>query len=202
MTAFEAAFSPILLILQMLKNRFSAPSLALLAAFWLAGCAYDGAGYPKPEYNYAAQAGDSEFFFESEFGTNSQFKAKTEAVQDGDDCLDTKRVAYLQQMDSYLRRADAPGPWKIAAPADKPILIAGQWTRYSSAGYDYLSQRKTVMPATSCPWAAKILTPKPGARYRVRLFKAGPMACSLSVTSMDGAPVETKDAPSCARPPR
>ena len=183
-----------------MRNIFSFSTLTfMMAAFWLGGCAYDGAGYPKPEYNYTPKPGDPEFFFESEFGINSQFKAKTEAVQDGDGCLDTKRVAYLQQMDSYLRRADAPGPWKIAAPVDKPILIAGQWTRYSSAGYDYLSQRKTVTPATSCPWVAKILTPKPGAKYRVRLSNAGPMMCALSITSMDGSPVETKDALSCRR---
>lgn len=186
-----------------MRENLSLPALAfLMVSPWLSGCAYDGAGYPKPEYNYAAKAGDPEIFFESEFGTSSQFKAKIETVQDGDDCLDTKRVAYLQQMDSYLRRADAPGPWKIAAPADKPILIAGQWTRYSSAGYDYLSQRKTVMPATSCPWAAKILTPKPGAKCRVRLSNAGPMRCALSITATDGSPVETKDALSCRRQQR
>jgi hypothetical protein len=185
-----------------MKKSFAAILTVVMIFSSLVGCAYDGAGYPKPEYNYASKTDDPELFLESEFGTSSQFKAKIDSVQDNDDCLDTQRVAYLQQMDSYLRRADAPGPWKFAAPADKPILIAGQWTHYSSAGYDHLSKRKTVMPATSCPWAAKILTPKPGAKYRVRLFKAGPMACSLSVTSMDGAPVETKDAPNCARPPR
>lgn len=198
-----AAFPPCPPILSMLKSNLPARSLTLLVAFhWLAGCAYDGAGYPKPEYNYVPQAVDPEFFLESEFGTSSQFKAKIDTVQDSDDCLDTKRVAYLQQMDSYLRRADAPGPWKIAAPHDKPILIAGQWMHYSSAGYDYLSQRKTVMPATSCPWVAKIVTPKSGAKYRVHLSKAGPMACALSITSMDGSPVETKDAPNCTRPLR
>lgn len=178
--------------------------ISLSALLGLGGCAYDGAGYLKPEYNYIAEPDDPEFFLESEFGTSSYFKAKINAVpsDDDDDCLDTKRVAYLQQMDSYLRSPHAPGPWKISAPADKPILIAGQWMRYSSVGHDYLSRRKSVTPATSCPWVAAVMTPRPGGRYRVRLSRAGPLMCALAITAMDGKPVETKSAPNCARPSR
>lgn len=170
------------------------------AACWLVGCAYDGAGYPKPEYNHVAQAGDPEFFLESRFGTSTQFKAKINAAVD-DDCLGAERVAYLQAMDSYLRRADAPGPWKITAPAGKPILIAGQWVRYSTTGFGYLSKTNLVFPGGSCPWAAKTMTPVAGAKYVVRLSGVGP-ACELSITTIEGAPVDTHDAPNCARPTR
>lgn len=42
--------------------------------------AYDGAGYPKPEYNHIGQAGDPEFILESQFGTSTQFKTKLDAA--------------------------------------------------------------------------------------------------------------------------
>lgn len=172
--------------------------LAVVATFSLAACAYDGAGYPKPEYNHIGQAGDPEFFLESQFGTSTQFKAKLDAAPD-DDCVGTQRVAYLQAMNSFFRRPDAPGPWKFVAPAGKPVLIAGQWVRYSTSGFDYLSKTNLVFPGGSCPWAAKTMIPQAGATYLVRLSGVGP-TCELSIKAADGSPVETHDAPNCARP--
>ena len=166
----------------------------------LFGCGAYGVSYPKPEYNYVAQSNDPEFFFESQFSTNTQFKAKLNAIPERDNCLETMRVAYLQKMDSYFRHPDTPGPWKIAAPAGQPILIAGQWMRYGTTNSIVVGSIKTtqIFPGSSCPWVAKTMTPIAGAKYLVRLSGVGP-TCELPISSMDGASVETKNAPNCAR---
>jgi hypothetical protein len=159
-----------------------------------------GAGYPKPEYSYAARSIDPVFYFESGFGTATNFKAKVNPTDDGEGCRSTKRVAYMQRMDSYYRSADLPGPWTISAPANEPILIAGQWAHYSSSSYDYLSRSKIVYLGNICPWAAKVVTPMAGAKYKVQLSSPAPMVCTLTITSMDGSPVKIQDAPNCVKP--
>lgn len=168
----------------------------------LHACAIDGAGHPKPEYDYRAKPNDPEFFLESDFGMRTEFKAKIHTVHGEDGCLDTQRVAFMQKMDSYLRRADLPGPWKIAAPANEPVLIAGQWAQFATSSYNSWTRERLVTLPASCPWKAKIMTPLPGAKYKVRLSSAGALACELSISLLDGTPVETRDAPSCAQPRR
>ena len=50
----QVASSPISIISRRIVLSFG-------AIFWLAGCAYDGAGYLKPEYNYISKPDDPEF---------------------------------------------------------------------------------------------------------------------------------------------
>jgi hypothetical protein len=167
----------------------------------ISGCGTDGIVHRRPQYDYQAQPGDPVFFLESTFGTQTEFKAKIESVRADDDCLGTERVAYMQRMDAALRRDDVPGPWTISAPANKPILIAGQRLRYTSDQYDFRSKVTRSTPPLSCPWVAKIMTPQTGAKYKVRLSSSiEDWVCVLSITQLDGKPVETMDAPNCASP--
>jgi len=164
---------------------------------FLSACGMYGAGYPKPEYNYAGAPDDPVFYFESDFGVNTQFRAKINLASDEMPCALGQRVAYLQAMDSYYRDPDAKGPWKISAPADQPIVIAGQWSSYGSQSYSSLDRTKTWHPGASCQWVGKMLTPRKGASYRVRARNAGPLRCDMEITSMDGAAVGVQTVPTC-----
>ncbi len=157
--------------------------------------------YLKPEYSYVAKSGDPELFFESEFGTTTNFSAKINAVGDGARCsAGLKRVAYKQAMDSYYRDPEAPGPWKIAAPADTPILVTGHWFVYgltSSSTVNGLTST-TSYPNTSCRVVEQIFTPKANEKYLVRLTKGPFGACAMAVTKMDGSAVEITQARQCS----
>ena len=170
---------------------------SVIAVLFLSACV----SYPKPTYRYVGVADDPVFFFESDFGTNTQFLAKTENIKDEPKCLaNSERVAYLQDMDSYYRDADAPGPWKITAKAGQPILIAGHWFKYgSSQPLAFNMVRHT--PEAFCNPLVKILVPKAGEEYLVRLTNAGNRACSMSITLKDGSPVDATDALECQQSP-
>jgi len=174
-----------------MKNRACRYFLLLFASLLVSACAFDGAGHPKPEYDYQAKPGDPEFFLESQFGMRTEFGAKMLATAGYDDCIGLQRVAYMQAMDSYLRRTDLPGPWKIAAPANEPFLIAGQWSMYGSKVFDYRTKEWSEISGSSCRLDGKIIpAPAAGQKYRVRLTGKG-NTCDLSVTLLDGTPVET-----------
>jgi hypothetical protein len=172
----------------------------LLFPFILTACGTYGASYPKPSYNYLAKTGDPQLFFESDFGTNTNFSAKLNAV--GADALcgsGAKGVAYKQEMDSYFRNANAPGPWKIYAPAGVPIRLTGSWSTYGSTSSSTMNGLKTTVTTLnrSCQFVAKVFVPKSDEKYMVRLTNGGSGVCSMAITTTDGSAVDLVDAPQC-----
>lgn len=168
-------------------------ALALVAL--LAACTT----YPKPSYNYvAASPDDPEIEFQSEFGVNTYFMAKREKTA-SNQCRDFDRVAYLQRQDSYLRDKDDKSVWKISAPPEKEILISGSWAirAESSSINSGALISTTYYPGSNCPSITKSIVPKAGEKYLVKLESAGARACKLSITSKNGKPVESRDAPRC-----
>lgn len=82
------------------------------------------------------------------------------------------------------------GPVEDHRSRGTPILIEGQWMRYSTSGFDYVSQTQLVFPGGSCAWVAE--TPSVGAKYLVRLSGVG-LSSKLWITTIEGTPVETRD---------
>lgn len=176
--------------------------LTFISAFLLSACSMYGAGYPRPEYSYVGAADDPEFFLDSDFGVSTQFTAKTSISDEDDPCGQGRRVAYLQAMDSYYRDPDAKGPWKISAPANQPIVITGQWTRYGTQVYEPATRTTRLYLPSSCPVVAKKLTPVKGGRYRIHLRNAGALRCDMDVATLDGSSIAVQDVPTCANPRR
>lgn len=172
----------------MIKNLIA----VLLTALLVGACGSYGVSYPKPTYRYEGVAGDAEFHFESDFGTDTQFMAKTLGATDQPQCMaGAKTIGYLQQPDSYFRKADDRGPWKISAPTDSPILIAGYWWTYGRTDITSLvggGTQTSVVRGESCRAQVMLVTPRKDGKYLVRLTRHDGRACRMSITNLDGSP--------------
>ncbi len=173
-----------------------------LTSLFLAACGSYGTSYPKPTYAYDPLPEDPEFFFESDFGRDTQFVAKLDGATDQHGCMaGGKTVGYLQKPDSYFRVSGAKGPWKISAPAGRPLLISGYWWTYGSTmttPMAYGGSMTTTTRGRSCEQQVKLVTPVKGGKYLVRLSDAGQRACRLSITRLDGSEAEeVREASAC-----
>jgi hypothetical protein len=178
--------------------------VALVTVLLLVGCGSYGVTYPKPTYKYVGESEDPVLSFTSDFGTATNFLVKIKNARDEPKCLvGTERVAFLQEIDSYFRHPELPGPWKISAPANNPILIASNWFMYGTEtvypGALGGMSMKTITPSQSCPFTVKIFTPKAGEHYLIRLNNAGNRTCSLSIEYEDGSPVDAIESRSCEK---
>ena len=157
----------------------------------------------RPTYLYTGVADDPVIFFESVFGINTYFSAKTENVKDELYCLEhAKSVAFMQDINSSFRYENATGPWKISAPADQPILIRG--SMFVAGSYATRHGPYFITPGRkhrSCEEVIKIFTPKAGEEYLVRLTEGGEGGCLMDITYKDGRFVETTDALVCEQDP-
>lgn len=149
---------------------------------------------PKPQYDYVGAPDDPVFVLESDFGIDTYFSVQIDPSKNVNLCKSRQSVAYMQTMDSYYRSSSLKGPWKLAAPADQPMVISAGWNQYPVMSPN---GKGVITPARGCAAENKLLVGEKGKQYRAYLRKGADGGCALDITSLDGSPVETKPYPRC-----